>query len=577
MSVAWRKVILAPVSAFSLAWMLALSSANAQAPKNLAGKEAVACGAMVASSHSLPTQAGLKILKAGGNAFDAAIAVQFALNVVEPMMSGIGGGAFFLAYEAKTRKVFVIDAREFAPKSALPGMFLDEAKKPIPFATRHTSGIAVGVPGTLKGLALLHSKLGSMPWAELLTPALGLSQKGFAAGRTLGRYAALSREKVCSKEAGGVFCPGDSPLEAGGWLVQPVLAKTLETIQRNKDTALYEGEIARAIVEAVQAKGGGMTLEDLKAYKPEVRPPLWGRYRNYRIASVGPPGGGLAVLEALGILESANFKSIPIRSAKKYHLILEALRLAFADRSAFMGDPAFVGVPVRGLLDDNYLAGRHSLIRMDKANDSVHPGKSAHSGETTHFVVADASGNIACVTSTIEQPFGSGIYLKKYGFFLNNELTDFDATPGGPNEPGPYKRPMSAMAPTLVLERGLPVLALGSPGGPTIIVSVLQVLIHRLDYGLGLKDAIEEPRVFTSAYPSFSYEGGVPKEALEKLRALGHAPSPMPTEIGNVQAIACDPKSHRYTGACDSTREGMAAGLSGLGEALPDAKKVSGR
>lgn len=577
MSVAWRKAILAPVSAFFLTWMLALSSANAQAPEDPANKEAVACGAMVASSHSLATQAGLEILKAGGNAFDAAVAVQFALNVVEPMMSGIGGGAFFLAYEAKTRKVFVIDARELAPKSALPRMFLDKAKKPIPFATRHTLGTAVGVPGTLKGLALLHSKLGSMPWAELLTPALRLSQEGFAAGRTLGRYAALSRDKVCSKEAGGVFCPGDSPLKAGSWLVLPALAKTLEAIQRKKDAALYEGEIARAIVEAVQANGGGMILEDLKAYKPEVRPPLWGRYRNYRVASVGPPGGGFAVLEALGILEGADFHATPIRSAKKYHLLLEALRLVFADRSAFMGDPAFVDVPVRRLLDENYLAGRRALIRMDQANDNVHPGKPAHFGETTHFVVADACGNIACVTSTIEQPFGSGIYLKEHGFFLNNELTDFDDTPGGPNEPGPYKRPMSAMAPTLVLERGVPVLALGSPGGPTIIASVLQVLIHRLDYGLGLKDAIEEPRVFTSAYPSFSYEGGVPKDALERLRTLGHAPNPIPTEIGNVQAIARDPKWHRYTGACDSTREGMAAGLSGLDEALPDAKERRGR
>ena len=577
MSVAWRKAILAPVSAFFLTWMLALSSANAQAQEDPANKEAVASGAMVASSHSLATQAGLEILKAGGNAFDAAVAVQFALNVVEPMMSGIGGGAFFLLYEAKTRKVFVIDARELAPKSAHPCMFLDKAKKPIPFATRHTLGVAVGVPGTPKGLVLLHSKLGSMPWAELLTPALRLSQEGFAAGRTLGRYARLSREKVCSKEAEGVFCPDDSPLEAGGWLVQPALAKTLAAIQRKKDAALYEGEIARAIVEAVQVKGGKMTLEDLKAYKPEVRHPLWERYRNYRIASVGPPGGGLAVLEALGILEGTDFHSTPIRSAKKYHLLLEALRLVFADRSASMGDPAFVDVPVRGLLDENYLAGRRALIRMDKAGDNVHSGKPAHFGETTHFVVADAQGNIACVTSTIEQPFGSGIYLKEYGFFLNNELTDFDATPGGPNEAGPYKRPMSAMAPTLVLERGLPVLVLGSPGGPTIIASVLQVLIHRLDYGLGLKEAIEEPRVFTSAYPSFAYEEGVPKDALEGLRALGHAPNPMPTEIGNVQAIACDPKWHRYTGACDSTREGMASGLSGLGEALPDAKEGRGR
>jgi len=249
----------------------------------------------------------------------------------------------------------------------------------------------------------------------------------------------------------------------------------------------------------------------------------------------------------------------------------------FADRSAFMGDPAFVDVPVRGLLDENYLAGRRVLIRMDKASDNVHPGKPAHFGETTHFVVADACGNIACVTSTIEQPFGSGIYLKEHGFFLNNELTDFDATPGGPNEPGPFKRPMSAMAPTLVLERGVPVLALGSPGGPTIIASVLQVLIHRLDYGLGLKDAIEEPRVFTSAYPSFAYERGVPKDAMERLRALGHAPNPLPAEIGNVQAIERDPKWHRYTGACDSTREGMAAGLSRLDDALPDAKERRGR
>lgn len=560
-----------------MACTLPMSSATGQSFVDFAKEEAVTYGAMVATSHPLATQAGLEILKAGGNAFDAAVAVQFALNVVEPMMSGIGGGAFFLAYEAKTRKVFVIDAREFAPKSVLPSVFLNREGVPIPFPARHTRGTAVGVPGTLKGLVLLHSKLGSMPWANLLAPSVRLCQEGFVVGRTLEKYAGLSQQKVCSKEAKSVFCPGDTPLKAGKLLVQPSLAKTLEAIQRMKDAALYEGGIARSIVEVVQAKGGGMTLEDLKAYKPEIRHPLWGRYRHYRVASVGPPGGGLAVLEALGILEGTDFRAMDIRSAKKYRLLLETMRLVFADRAASMGDPAFVHVPVRRLLDENYLSHLRTLIRKEKAKDKAYSGNPTPFGETTHFVVADVSGNIACVTSTLEQPFGSGIYLKEHGFFLNNELTDFDALPGGPNEPGPYKRPMSAMAPTLVLEQGTPILALGSPGGPTIIGSVLQVLIHRLDYGLSLKNAIEEPRVFTSGSPSFTYEEGVPKDALEDMLALGYFPGPVPTEIGNVQAIWSDPKTHRYTGACDSTREGVAQGLQKANEALPDAKKGMGR
>jgi gamma-glutamyltranspeptidase/glutathione hydrolase len=485
-----------------------------------------------------------------------------ALNVLEPMMSGIGGGAFFLLYEAKTKKVYVIDARERAPKSARPDMFLDDEGRPIPFEKRHTLGLAVGVPGTLKGLVLMHSRFGSRPWARLIMPAVELAKRGFIVGKTFERYAMLKEETLCKDGPRGLFCPSGHPIKPGDRLIQKELAKTLFDIQEEKDAALYHGAIAKAIVESVQERGGGITLEDLKSAKARIVLPLWGNYRGYRVATTPPPsGGGLAVLEALGILEGFDVGNYPLRSIKKYATFASALRFVFADRDRYVGDPDFVHIPVDGLLSRAHLERGQALIKEQMMAPALGLEGSKAWGETTHFAVADPFGNIACVTSTIEQPFGSGIYLKDYGFFLNNELTDFGAFPGGPNEPGPNKAPMSSMAPTIVFKDKKPILALGSPGGPTIIASVLETIVHSQDYGLGLKDAIEEPRVFTDATGVLMYEEGVPKEALEALKGYGYVLAEGPQDIGNVQAIAFDPESMTYTGGCDSTREGLAVGI----------------
>lgn len=546
---------------YSLALVFALTLGSSYASP-LSFQEDRAQGGMVVSSHSLATQSGLEVLQGGGNAFDAAIAVQMALNVTEPMMSGIGGGAFFLLYQAKTQRVFVIDARERAPKSARPDMFLDEKGRPIPFEKRHTLGQAVGVPGTLKGLVLMHEKLGSKPWEELIQPAIRIAERGFCVGKTFERYASLEKEKLCQEGPKGLFCPRGRTLRKGERLVQKELGRTLLRIQNEKDAALYKGELARSIVASVQERGGGMTLEDLKSAEARMALPLWGQYRGYRIATVAPPsGGGLAVLEALGILEGFDMGSLPLRSFKKYATFALALRIVLADRDRYVGDPEFVHVPVGRMLSRNHIARGRALIEERVVNPGPRPKDSKPWGETTHFAVADSFGNIACVTSTIEQPFGSGIYLKDYGFFLNNELTDFDPLPGGPNEPSPKKAPMSSMAPTIVFKENFPILALGSPGGGTIIASVLETLVHSLDYGLGLKEAIEEPRVFMDSSGILIYEEGLSKEALEALEGFVCGRVQGPRDIGNVQAIAFDPQSKTYEGVCDSTREGRAAGI----------------
>ncbi|MGV2939239.1 gamma-glutamyltransferase [Mesobacillus sp. LC4] len=536
---------------------------------------------MVAAAHPLASEIGAEVLRKGGNAIDAAVAIQFALNVVEPMMSGIGGGGFMMVYDGKTNETKIVNSRERAPEGAAPDMFLDENGDPIPFSVRSTGGTAVGVPGTLKGLETALEMWGTRPLQQLIGPAVKLADKGFPIDSVLADAIADNQDKLSKSAASQVFLPGGEPLQEGDVLVQDDLAKTFKMIRSKGTDTFYKGEIAEAIADVVQEFGGSMTSEDLEKYKVTVDEPVWGDYQGYEIASMPPPSsGGVFLLQMLKILDDFNLSQYDVRSPEKYHLLAEAMHLAYADRAAYAGDPEFVNVPVNGLLHPNYIKERQELISLDSVNQNPTAGdpwkyedteanysptsqpNDRKYGETTHFSVTDKWGNVVSYTTTIEQVFGTGIMVPGYGFMLNNELTDFDAVPGGANEVQPNKRPLSSMTPTIVFDNeGEPVLTVGSPGGPTIITSVLQTIIHAIEYDMELKQAVEEPRIYTNNLNSYRYEEGISADTLNQLNAMGHKFGPSPTTIGNVQSILIDRKNGIFKGVADSSRNGAAIGI----------------
>ncbi|SDD08670.1 gamma-glutamyltransferase 1 . Threonine peptidase. MEROPS family T03 [Melghirimyces thermohalophilus] len=537
---------------------------------------------MVVTSHPAASKVGAQVWRQGGNAVDAAVAIQFSLNVTEPMMSGIGGGGFMIVYNQKSGDISIVDSRERAPAGAEPDMFLDEKGEPIPFRERHTHGNAVGVPGTLKGLETALDRWGTKPLSDLIQPAIRLADNGVKVNGVLADAIEENQWKLSGTATKEVFLPGGEPLQEGDRLVQRDLANTFRQIATQGADALYRGEIGEAIAETVQAYGGSMTVDDLARYQVTWDKPIRGTYKGYEIAGMPPPSsGGITVLQILKLLEEKNVGSYDSLSWEKYHLLAEANHLAYADRGAYIGDPEFVNVPQQGLLHPDYIRERAAGISMDRANPDVEPGdpwkyqeKEEPSptveqkdpkpiGQTTHFTVADRWGNLVSYTTTIEQVFGSGIMAPGTGIMLNNELTDFDATPGGPNEVQPGKRPMSSMSPTIVLKDGQPILTVGSPGGPTIINSIYQTILNVLEYDMELKQAIEEPRIYTSQYPTIRWEEGIAKEVQQAMEAKGHQFESSPRPIGNVQAIRIDPNTGLYHGAADSTREGMAIGIGG--------------
>lgn len=538
------------------------------------GKEA-----MVVTSHPAASKIGKMVLKNGGTAVDAAIAIQFALNVAEPMMSGIGGGGFMMVYDASKDKVSIIDSREKAPSGAKPDMFLDEDGNVIPFPVRSTNGKAVGVPGTLKGLMKAHDKQGTVNLNKLINPAIHLAQDGVKVNWVLADAIKNNQWKM-NKAAKNVFAPNGEPLEDGDLLVQKDLANTLKKVREEGASALYKGEIAEAVASVVQKNGGSMTTEDLKNYDVTVDDPITGTYRGYKIYSMPPPSsGGLILTQMLKLLEGYDLDDYGVRSPEKYHLFTEVMHLAYADRGAFIGDPKFVDVPIEGMLNPEYIEQRREQIHFGEANDAIKPGNpwayqegsakkpiveqpNDHEiGQTTHFTVADKWGNLVSYTTTIEQAFGTGIMVPGHGFMLNNELTDFDPIPGGSNQVKPNKRPMSSMSPTMIFKDGEPFMTVGTPGGKTIITSVLQTIINVIDYDMSQKDAIEEPRIYSSTYPTIRWEQGVPVEAREQMKEWGHEWRGESSPIGNIQSMRIYQQPKLFVGAADSTRQGRALGL----------------
>ena len=562
-------------------------------------------GGVVAVSHPLAAEAGARMLRSGGNAIDAAAAIQFALNVVEPEFSGIGGGGFMMVHLAKGQgSTFAIEGRERAPASADITLFTNPDGSRQDFNSASTSGQAVGVPGTLKVVATALQRFGRMRLAEVIQPAIELAENGFPVNFVL-RDDATSPRTSYYAETAAVFRPGGVPLKQGQILTQPDLAKTLRLIAKKGPDALYRGEIGAAIVAAQRATANGgkpglMTIQDLADYHIVIREPIMGEYRGYRIAAMSPPSsGGLTMIQALKMIEryplgdaSAGFG---FGKAKTLHVMAEAMRLAFADRSVWMGDEDYVTVPKRGLLDRTYVQMRGDLISLTSSIPGDALGNAPHGdpwvfdtaqragrtllaaaepvghpgGYTTHFSVVDQWGNIVSYTTTIEQGWGTGIMVPGYGFMLNNELTDFNfgfnlhPRFGGPgaNDVEGGKRPRSSMTPTILFKGREPVAAFGSPGGATIISSVYNVLINLVDHHMTLKQAIEAPRISVTTLKNvIAREAGFAETEIAKLRALGHVVGD-PAPIGNVNAIFIDLRTGRQYGAVDSTREGGLIGL----------------
>ncbi len=535
---------------------------------------------MVVSAHPLASEVGLDILNSGGNAVDAAIAMQFALNVTEPMMSGIGGGGFMMVYDAATGETTIINSRERAPAGADPEMFLDDNGEPMEFEDRVIHGNSVGVPGTLDGLYTSHNMWGTMAMQDLIAPSIALAEEGFPIDDFLAGEIEASAEKLERSAAGDVFFNDGAPLAEGDMLVQSDFANTLSMISQHGPDVFYNGEIAEAIADTVQEFGGSLAVEDMQNYGVTVDEPVWGQYKDYDIATMPPPSsGGIFLLQMLGILDGFDLGQYDIKSVEKYHLLAETMHLAYADRAEYAGDPEFVDVPVEGLLHPDYIEERRNLISLDSVIENPEAGDVTPfqedferqgavdqpgdrvDGQTTHYSVIDAHGNVVSYTTTIEQVFGSGIMVPGYGIMLNNELTDFDAEPGGANEVQPNKRPLSSMTPTIVFNDGQPVMTVGSPGGQTIITSVLQTILNTYEYGLPLEDALNEPRIFTNNPDNYIYEEGIPEDVIQQLNDMGHGFTEEPSPIGNVNSIMYNPEDGTYTGATDENRNGAAFGF----------------
>jgi gamma-glutamyltranspeptidase / glutathione hydrolase len=541
---------------------------------------ATGTGGAIATVDLDASAAGLQVLRAGGNAVDAAVAAAATLGVTEPYSAGIGGGGFMVAYLAGPRRVVTVDGRETAPAAFREDSFIDPATgEPIPFAERVTSGLGVGVPGTLATWQHALRRYGTMPLGKVLRPAIRVAERGFVVDQTFADQTATNAARFAAFPAtAALYLPGGAPPAVGSVLRNPDLADTYRLLARRGTAPFYRGRIARAIAATVQdppvdpasalhVRPGLMTEADLAAYRALDRPPTRVGYRGRQVYGMGPPSsGGSTVGEALNILEGYDLGAEG-RVQALFHY-LEASRLAFADRNRWVGDPGYVDVPLRGLLSQGFADERRCLIG-ERANASpVPPGDpfppfgpgcpgagvavaaGAEGLSTTHLSVADRWGNVVSYTLTIEQTGGSGMVVPGYGFLLNNELTDFNPEPlfegvPDPNLPAPGKRPRSSMSPTIVLRDGRPELAIGSPGGATIITTVLQILVEHLDLGRSLPEAIAAPRVSQrNSDPGDAEPAFLASPEAAALQALGEqfrpapATAPLPSEIGAAAGIA---------------------------------------
>ncbi|MBA2336052.1 MAG: gamma-glutamyltransferase [Blastocatellia bacterium] len=536
--------------------------------------------AMVASQHELASKIGIDIIRKGGNAVDAAIAVGLALAVVYPEAGNIGGGGFMLI-RLKNGKTFAIDYREMAPMAATRNVFVNKDGTLIAGEGSSTIGYrASGVPGTLAGFDLAFKKYGSgkIKWRDLVEPSRILAQNGYKLTFRLANLLEAYKTNLSKyADSSRIFLNDGKFYKEGDIFRQPELAQTLGRIQAQGAKEFYTGETARLIAADMRVNNGLITLEDLKNYQARERTPLRGAYRGYEIISMPPPSsGGIVMLQVLNMLEAYDVRSMGYNSSAKYHVLAEASRRAFADRAEFMADPDFADVPVNQLIDKKYIAERRSTIDLAKATSSREIGHGQIVGkeptETTHFTVVDAAGNVVTNTYTINDLYGSRVTAKGTGVLLNDEMDDFAARPGKENLYGliqgernavqPKKRPLSSMTPTIVLRKdGSFWFALGARGGPRIISAVMQSVINVIDHDMNIQQAIDAPRIHHQWFPDeILFEPyGMSPDTLKILGGYGHKFGNKPVTIASATGIMINEEGVRF-GAIDSRSDGAAIG-----------------
>jgi gamma-glutamyltranspeptidase/glutathione hydrolase len=543
--------------------------------------------AMVTSVHELASQAGIEILRAGGNAVDAAVATGFALAVVHPEAGNLGGGGFLLLRTAKGKNHF-IDFREKAPAAATENMYLDAQGNVIPESSKDSSVVgykAIGVPGSVAGMVYAEKQYGKLSIDKVIAPAIKLARDGFPL--TYEDAQELKKDEYLSEfpESRRIFLRDGNYYRPGEIFRQPELARTLERLAKDPDT-LYHGAMARELAAAIHKGGGLVTTEDLAAYEVKEREPIRGSYRGYDIISAPPPSsGGVALVEILNILEGFDLAKLGNRSGGAIHLEAEAFRRAFYDRADFLGDPDYAKVPVAQLIDKKYAAAWRDSIDPNRASlskdlkrpsfeqlERVAQFRSVVSEphNTTHYSVVDADGNAVAVTTTLNDSFGSRVTAEGLGFLLNDEMDDFTSKEGVPNTYGliqgpanaigPGKRPLSAMTPTIVLKDGKLFLVLGSPGGPTIITTVANILIGVVDFGLNIQEAVDAPRFHHQWLPDeILVEDRLSPDTMNVLRSKGHKLK-IEHFWGDGECIMVDPKTGERLGASDGRNNGKAVG-----------------
>ncbi len=548
---------------------------------------ATGTGGAAATISEPATQAAIRILNQGGNAIDAAVAAAATLGVTDPFSCGIGGGGLMVIYLAKDKRVITLDHRETAPANFSPTVFQQDGKE-LDYDTVIASGMSVGVPGTVRGWHEALQRYGSMSFKQVLAPAISVASQGFPVSANFSHLIDENLNKFKLFPAtSALYLKDGKALPPGTLLRNPDLAKAYRELSSGGMKVFYEGKMGRAIVAAVnqppvaagvQVRAGKMSMADLANYEARIRQPIHSTYRGYDLYGMAlPSSGGIAVAEALNILEGYDLKALPRAQAE--HLYLEASRLAFADRNAYLADPEFVEAPVAGLLNKDYASRRRELINPQQATPHASAGDPypfqndvsvplrprsnkllAEGAHTTHLTVADKEGNIVSYTYTIESWGGSGIVVPGYGFLLNNEMTDFDFSGPAPNVPEAGKRPRSSMSPTIALRNGKPAFTIGSPGGATIITTVLQTIVNYVDLGMSMPDALNAPRLSerngmsTDVEPGFA--GTAQAQALEKTGQRWGSPE----EIGAANALVFNPDG-TITAVSEARRHGVGSAL----------------
>ena len=542
-------------------------------------QQALGARGMVVSNHPMASAAGVEMLAMGGNAIDAAIATAFALTVVEPMMIGIFGSGFVNFYSAETGEVVNIDNYAVAPAAATSDMYRPVSDTWPDYmeaeGEKNRLGyLAVGVPGALKGWCHVEETYGKLGLDTVMQPAIRYAQRGFPASQFLVDIIGTNRDDLARFSASAeIFLPGGAPPAAGRTIVRSDYADTLRSVAVSGSDVLYRGSLGQRVVADMAARGGIVTSADLNAYEIRERDPVRGAYRGYEIVSVGPTSsGGTHIVQALNILEGFDVGGMGFGTSENVHLMAETLKIAFADRSEYMGDPEFVEVPVGALTSKQYAATRRGEIEMERAGE-FGPGNPAayleEPADTTHLTVADADGNVVSMTQTIHSAFGSKVTVPGTGMLLNNNMYIFDPHPGHANSIEPGKRMLSSQSPTIVMQHGQPLMALGTPGGTRIFPSVLQAIVNVIDHGMSLQEAVEAPRVWCQGQ-ELEVEGGIADTVRDQLAAMGHDVQVVARVAGGMNGIMFEAAAGVIHGAACWRADGAPIGISG-GPASPGA------